>query len=149
MALINDALVKDKLAPFFKDKPEIMFAYLFGSIARGTAGKLSDIDIAIYVGPFCLPQTGAYGYQSEMLVELQALLKRKVDVVLLNYASTMLKFQVLKNGSLIYCRLEKERRLFHEKTVVQYLDIKPLLKVQSYYLHKRLAEGAYGGGSGG
>ncbi len=149
MAPFNEALVKDKLAPFFHEKPEIIFAYLFGSLARGTAGKLSDIDLAIYVAPFCLSQSGGYGYQGDKIVELQALLKSKVDVVLLNTASTMLKFQVLKNGILIYCRSEKERRLFHEKTMAQYLDLKPLLKIQSYYLHKRLAEGVYGGGSGG
>lgn len=41
----NDLPVKTKLRSFFKTRPEVIFAYLFGSIARGTAGKLSDIGL--------------------------------------------------------------------------------------------------------
>lgn len=146
MALVSEDFVKLKLPPFFTGKKEVVFAYLFGSVAKGTSGNLSDTDIAIYIDPCQLPRDGGYGYQSELLVELQAVLAGKVDVVILNSASTILKFQVLKSGILIYCRSEDERRLFHENAVKKYLDLKPLLKVQSYYLRKRLAEGTFGGG---
>ena len=149
MASGSSALLKARLGRFFESRSEVVFAYLFGSISRGTAGELSDIDIAIFIDPLGLPQAGNYGYQSDLLVELQVLLEKEVDLVLLNDASAALRYRVLRDGSLIYCRSEKKRQLFHERTVMQYLDLQPLLKVQRYYLHKRLTEGVYGGGSGG
>jgi len=147
MAFVNKEFVKSKLPSFFSAKREITFAYLFGSVAKGSAGKLSDIDIAVFINPMYLPLDSGYGYKSELLVELQAVLAGEVDLVILNSASTMLKFQVLKNGALIYCRSEDERRMFHEKAILKYLDIKPLLKIQGHYLRKRLANGTFGGGS--
>jgi predicted nucleotidyltransferase len=146
MAFVNKELVKSKLLPFFSAKREITFAYLFGSVAKGNAGTLSDIDIAVFIDPMYLPRDIGYGYKSELIVELQAVLAGKVDLVILNSASTMLKFQILKNGALICCRSEDERRMFHEKAILKYLDIKPLLKIQGHYLRKRLAKGSFGGG---
>jgi len=146
MAIDSSALYKSRLQPFFTDKPEIAFAYLFGSVAKGNAGRLSDIDIAIFLDPMRLVRDSGYGYQSELSVELQSILSGQVDLVILNDASTILRFQVLKNGVLIYCRSEKQRRVFHEDAVGKYLDFKPFLKTQSRYLYKRLAEGSFGGG---
>lgn len=147
MALVSEELVKSRLLPFFSAREEVAFAYLFGSVAKGTAGKLSDIDIAVFLDPLHIRQDCGYGYKSELLVELRALLASEVDLVILNDVSTVLKFQVLKSGILIFCRSEDSRRTFHENAIKYYLDIKPLLKVQSQYLHKRLAEGTFGGGS--
>lgn len=41
--------IKTKLKNFFSQKPEIKFAYLFGSLARKKINKLSDIDLAVYI----------------------------------------------------------------------------------------------------
>ncbi len=147
MAALSKEQVRSKLLTLFSKRKEIVFAYLFGSVAGGKAGKLSDIDIAVYLDPELRPDAGGYGYQSELIVELQSILKSKVDLVVLNEVPTVLKFQVLKSGSLIYCAFEQERRKFHENTLKKYLDLKPLLRVQSYYLHKCLADGTFGGGS--
>ncbi len=147
MTAIRKEQVKSKLLPFISKRKEVLFAYLFGSVAKESASRLSDIDIAVYLDPSQITQVNGYGYKSELLVDLQNVLKGKVDLVILNEASTVLKFQVLKNGTLIYCVSEDERRYFHEHTMKKYLDLKPLLRVQSYYLHKRLAEGKFGGGS--
>lgn len=42
---------KETLKEYFKKRKDVAFAFLFGSQARGTATKLSDIDIAIYFYP--------------------------------------------------------------------------------------------------
>ena len=147
MTAIRKEQIESKLLLFFSERKEVLFAYLFGSVAKESAGRLSDIDIAVYLDPVMIPEAGGYGYQSELIVELQAILKDKVDLVVLNEAPTVLRFQVLKSGSLIYCASEAERRKFHENTMNKYLDLKPLLKVQSYYLQKRLAQGTFGGGN--
>ena len=139
--------VQSRLDGFFETRPEVLFAYLFGSVARGNAGALSDIDIAVYLDPLQLPKKTGYGFHCELLVELQALLANDTDLVVLNQASTVLRYQVIKDGTLIFCRSEDSRRDFHDHAVKAYLDLKPLLKAQRYYLHKRVAAGTFGGGN--
>ena len=39
------------LKNYFENRKGIAFAFLFGSYARGTATKLSDVDIAVYFYP--------------------------------------------------------------------------------------------------
>ncbi len=41
----------DELKEYISGKNDIAFAFLFGSEAKGTAGKESDIDIGIYFYP--------------------------------------------------------------------------------------------------
>jgi len=120
-------------------RSEIIFAYLFGSVATKKANTLSDIDLAIYLDPDYRHRKKGYGYQSEFITELSSLLLTPVDVVILNRASTILKYQVIKNGVLIFSRCDKTRREFHEKTIRDYLDLKPLLEVQQQYLLQRFS----------
>lgn len=147
MTADDQAQMISRLAAIVAAKPEIRFAYLFGSMARRTAGKFSDLDIAVFLDPSYLISETGYGYQSELAPAIKAELAREIDVVILNQASIVLKFQVLKNGVLIYCRSDAERRSFHENTIKIYLDIKPLLKIQSDYLRKRIEAGTFGGGN--
>jgi uncharacterized protein len=114
-------------------------------VAAETAGNLSDIDLAVFIDHTYQHSSAGYGYQSELIEELSALLSTCVDVVILNNASTILKYQVIKKGDLIISRSNDDRRAFHEKAVRDYLDLKPLLKVQHDYLRKRLLTGNYGG----
>ena len=37
----------EALQRFFAERDEVAFAYLFGSVARGKSGPLSDIDVAV------------------------------------------------------------------------------------------------------
>ncbi len=141
--------IKIKAQIFFAARPEVLFAYLFGSVAADQATILSDIDLAVYLDPaFQEPSTG-FGYQSELVTELSAILENKTDLVILNKATLALKFQVINKGILIYNCEDQARRDFHEKTVREYLDFKPFLKVQAQYLRKRLKDNTFGGGQAG
>ena len=142
---IDKQQIISKLEPVLQAMPEITFAYIFGSVSKGTAGPLSDIDIAVYLDPSYRHISAGYGYKSEIISELSQLLAKKVDVVILNQASTLLKHRVISNGILIFSRSKEERRVFHENTVRNYLDLKPLYKVQQEYLHKRLSSSTPGG----
>ncbi|MDO8676328.1 MAG: nucleotidyltransferase domain-containing protein [Candidatus Azambacteria bacterium] len=44
---IRTKIVENKIKKVLKNYP-ILFAYLFGSSARGKTGALSDVDIAVY-----------------------------------------------------------------------------------------------------
>jgi predicted nucleotidyltransferase len=47
--------VGDHIASALKERleqePDVVVAYLFGSVARGTAGPLSDVDVAVLLRP--------------------------------------------------------------------------------------------------
>jgi len=138
--------IKLKTQNYFASRPEVLFAYLFGSIAAGKTTALSDIDLAVYLDPSFREPTAGFGYQSELITELSAILERKTDLVILNKSSLALKFQVINKGILIYNNDDHARRDFHEKTVRDYLDFKPFLEVQAQYLKKRLQDNTFGGG---
>ena len=138
--------IKEKAQPFFASRPEVLFVYLFGSVAADQNTISSDLDLALYLdSAFQKPSTG-YGYQSELITELSAILGTTTDVVILNKAALSLKFQVINKGILIYNCADQARRDFHEKAVREYLDFKPFLEVQAQYLKKRLREKTFGGG---
>lgn len=133
-----------ELKKYLSNRREIVFAYLYGSRARRTDGKLSDIDLAVYIDKQMKPASGVFGYKSELITELQSLLNKEVDLVVLNDVSVLLGYNVLRDGKLLYCRSETERVNFHDSTMRKYLDFVPMFKVQDYYLKQRLKEGRYG-----
>ena len=40
-----------KLAEFLSKQEQVRLAYIYGSTAKGKSGKLSDIDLAVYLDP--------------------------------------------------------------------------------------------------
>jgi uncharacterized protein len=48
-AMLLDAERRRALAELFGRHPDVVAAYLFGSQARGDAGPLSDVDLAVWL----------------------------------------------------------------------------------------------------
>ena len=136
---------RNVLFKFFKNKKEVIFAYCFGSVVKGTDNKMSDLDVAIYLDESKIPQSGSFGYQGELILEIEQALQRKVDLVILNKAPLYLAHQIISEGILVFSRCNRKRADFHFRTVRDYLDFKPFIKVQNEYLRKRLREGLFGG----
>lgn len=131
MDLLNKIdLIKETLKEYFKDRDEILFAYIFGSLATKTSNKLSDIDIAIFIDQKKINEKDyRYGYQAEFLTDLMKILKtNKVDLVILNSAPILLKHRVIYFGELIYSVDERERVKFQVDTINRYMDYKMLKK---------------------
>src|SRR5947209_17114605 len=74
--------IEAALADFFSTEAErlgIAAAYLFGSVARGTAGSRSDVDVGVlYEGD---PPSGFAGLGIPLAGDLERRLGRAVDVV--------------------------------------------------------------------
>jgi predicted nucleotidyltransferase len=106
-------------------KPGLIAAWLFGSVARGTAAARSDVDVALLFrrDP---PRTLA-GRQLLMASELEEILKRPVDVVVLNHASCDLVHRVLRDGRLLLDRDARTRVTFEVRRRAEYFDFKPYL----------------------
>ena len=77
----------------------LRLVYWFGSTATGTAfcGDDSDLDIAFYAMD---PVGGSLRY--ELLIEASVMAGCSVDLVDLRAASTVLMWQVLESGRLVY-----------------------------------------------
>ena len=85
-------------------QPEILEAYLFGSLARGQAQSHSDIDVTVYVDPDRLPDS-PFGYAAELTTAVAtALRSNEVDVVVLNQAPPLLYHRVLRDGVRVLTR---------------------------------------------
>lgn len=126
-------------------RKEIVFAYLFGSVAKETNSVLSDVDIAVYVDKKSMPASGGFGYKSELLAETEQALKLEADVVILNEAPLFLAYNILKQGKLVVCRDEGERVGFHFRVMRDYFDFQSPISVQNEYLKERLKNGSFGG----
>lgn len=106
----------------------IVFAYLYGSLSKGNFGRLSDIDIAVYVDK-SLNKYERFNLRIKLMKELGKKLKTDaIDILILNDAYPLIKHRVLKEGRLIFCK-EKDRLIdFEVKTIMEYLDFLPFIK---------------------
>jgi uncharacterized protein len=100
-------------------------AYLFGSVVTGRMRATSDVDVAVLVESERELDFPFLAFAASLERECQ----RPVDLVLLNRAGELLKFQVRRHGRLIFERDPGKRRAFEiigRKTYEDFL-----------YLHKK------------
>jgi len=82
----------EKLKEYFSQREDIAFAFLYGSQAKGCANKLSDVDIAVYFyplerHPIEFEKEVFYDGENEIWGNLQRLLKKEVELLVLNRVS--------------------------------------------------------------
>ena len=118
----------EALKRVFEDDEKIVAAYLFGSKARETDVKGSDIDIAVLLSS--TPED-LLDYYLNLLNKLSEILGDKLDLIILNTAPPLLKHQVIKRGKLIYARSERSRIIFEASAQCEYLDFKRAM--ERYY----------------
>ncbi len=113
---------------------EITLAFLFGSVV--TRDSFRDIDIAVQlVRDF--PRTEYLNFQLDLQLELQKVLKNEVDLIILNQAPPLLRYKVLKTGTLI---IEKDRtafRDFFKSTIYEYFDFLPVFNLYREKMRRR------------
>ncbi len=83
---------RDALKRYFGNHKDVAFAFLFGSQARGTATKLSDIDIAVYFypekrRPIEYEEEVFYKGEDEVCGGVEGILKKEVELLVLNRVS--------------------------------------------------------------
>jgi predicted nucleotidyltransferase len=104
---------------YLESHPQILFAYLFGGLARGKPQPLSDVDIAIYL------RTGGEVAERklEILGNLVTILQTdEIDLVLLNTASLALVMNIVKARKIIVDKDPFSRHIFESVTMRKYFD---------------------------
>lgn len=118
--------IRDKVAEYFSSRTDIKFAYLFGSQAKNNTGRLSDIDIAVYLDER-LNEHKRFNVRLGLIGEAARLLRNdNIDLVTLNDVDIFLAYQVVFFGKIIYCRDELSRIRYEAKILSLYFD-------QQYY----------------
>ena len=131
-----DALIA-KIEKMLARETDVVLAYLFGSRATGLFTSFSDVDVGVYL------KDGTTGYYLERERELSVALMLKlgmdaVDVTILNAAGPELRYKVIFEGKLIFCKEEKERVRFEERTMLDYFDNKFIFDEYDKMLHQRI-----------
>lgn len=132
----------DKVAKTLEESIQhssVIACYLYGSFARGEATSLSDLDIAI----LWAEKASARVRKRELLrlsQELSEKLGYEVDVRSLNEASLELQFRVVTEGKVIFCENKSRRLEFEDRTVMHFLDFKPMIAMYNQYMHHRIKE---------
>ncbi|MBI2471237.1 MAG: nucleotidyltransferase domain-containing protein [Planctomycetes bacterium] len=86
--MLADNKIKN-LKEYFSNRKEVAFAFLYGSQAKGTATKLSDVDIAVYFypsqrHPVEFEEEVYYDGENEIWGDMERLLKKEVELLVLN-----------------------------------------------------------------
>lgn len=114
---------------------DIIFAYIFGSYAKDNIRIDSDIDIAIYL----TGNIDTYKYL-DMKRELSEALKREVDLVILNDATPLLRYEIYKNNILLFSHDKAMEGKYKVKTLFEYNDMKRYLDLSYDKTIERLKE---------
>jgi predicted nucleotidyltransferase len=117
--------IRAAMAPVFRSHPEVAAAYVFGSVARGTADAESDIDIGlVYREP---ARSSAHDDLADELTSAlaRATGRERVDVLDLGAQGPIFCHQVLIEGKLIH-ETDRARRVdFESDTIVRAIDFRP------------------------
>ena len=128
---------KEKLNKIFKEN-QVILAYLFGSEARGTSHKDSDIDVGVLFDKKINPENylklegRLIGFFSEVYHQ------KEINIVNLNISSPLLKQSAIIEGKPLYIRSETERVLFQIKTLREYEDYLHLSNIYNQFLELKL-----------
>ncbi len=119
---------------YMRSREDILYAYLFGGFARGTAGRLSDVDIAVYISGGNLSEK-----KLEILGDLNKILKTdEIDLVVLNTAPLTLKMKILQSRRVMADNAPFIRHAHESMTMRSYFDFS---KLESKILESRFLNG--------
>jgi predicted nucleotidyltransferase len=120
------ASIEQALRKFFAARPAgIVAAYLFGSVARGTAGARSDVDVAVLYE--AAPPATIEGLPLDLEAAIHQLVARPVQVIVLNTAPVSLVHRVLRDGVLVLDQAPSARIRFEVRARNEFFDLQPIL----------------------
>jgi uncharacterized protein len=116
--------------------PPVRLAMLFGSAASGRTRPDSDVDVAILM---CESGTGdAPELRLSRALTLAA--RAEVDLIRIETASTLLKWQIATGGVLLVQKSPEEFARFRARAASEYIEYAPALVYQGEIFRRRLIE---------
>jgi predicted nucleotidyltransferase len=115
--------IAETLKEYFRDKEEVLLAFIFGSAVSGRLTKNSDVDIAVLFS-----NAPDFSNVLKIINDVSEAIGREVDLVVLNNSSPVIRMQVLKNGKLIKSKDDTIYNNFFVRAVKEYDDLKYVRK---------------------
>jgi predicted nucleotidyltransferase len=108
-----DEKVLESMKTYLEGRDDIAFSFLFGSAARGKVRPEGDVDIAVYFKPEKEVEweafNKAYKGENRIALDLERLLKKEVDLVVLNRARAVIADEIIRKGKPL---IIKDRGIF-------------------------------------
>lgn len=124
--------LESKLRDVLAQRRDVRFAILFGSsVARPDGAR--DIDLALsFDGPLSLMDLGA------VAVQLEAAAGKAVDLVDVDEATTLLRWEIVRVGRVVLARDEDALLEFLARVPLEYADLRPYLDREAAGLRRLL-----------
>ena len=104
---------------YLKSRGDVLFAYIFGSLAKGEVSPLSDVDISVYL----TEDADVVEKKMEILGKLIELLETdEIDLVILNSAPLTLRMKILESKKVIVDNAPFLRHHYESLTMREYFD---------------------------
>lgn len=115
---------REKIISYIKkiidSKEYIKFAYIFGSYAENREKKDSDIDIGLFLSG--ISEEKFFTIKIEIQLEIQEIIKKTADVIVMNTAPPLLNHEIFRNGIVIKNDDHALLSQFRAKNFYYYLD---------------------------
>ena len=122
-----------RLITALQGRPEVRLAFLFGSAATRGPDAARDVDVAVaFAQPLSLLQQGA------LCAQLEQIVGREIDLVDLDSASTLLRWEVVRSGIVLAARDRRDLVDFRARVPLEYFDLQPYLEREADGLRRVL-----------
>lgn len=127
--------LQERLGAVIRDGPPLRLAVLFGSAATDRLHAKSDVDIGI------IPYDPELPLSAELMLQarLEAVCRRSVDLVRLDRASTLLKWEAARSGVAIVAEGPRTVSRFVAEAALEHADLMTLLAPAAERFRQRLA----------
>ena len=112
----------EELKKYFKEKENVLLAFIFGSSARGIEGEDSDLDIAVYLKNKT--------EEDKIWCEIGKIVDWDIDLVVLNDAPATLISNVFKTGIPL---VTKDKKLYWNLYLGKSLEAEDFLEFAESY----------------
>jgi predicted nucleotidyltransferase len=110
--------------------------YLFGSVAEGRARADSDVDLAVVPA-----NNDAREHHLDMLKALASIGCERADLVFLDNSDLVLQFHAVRQNRPLYTSPGFSHGDYFSRTLRQYRDLEPLLRVRHAAYRRRALDG--------
>jgi uncharacterized protein len=128
--------VLDQIRRALDDAPDVCLAVIFGSAARGRMGPDSDVDVAVSF------RDDAERSAPALAVALERAVGRTVDLVSLDAAPPLLRFEIARDGVVCVERAPHAWADFRARAMIDWWDWAPTARMMHRVMAERLREEA-------
>lgn len=124
-------MLKQKLVDLSPDVfsgTPVLFAYLYGSVAKNLENQFSDLDVALFVEE--IDRKKSLKLELSLSLELDEVLSHTIEseVRIINNLPLSVQGDIITTGILIYCRDDVKRVEFETNLRMTYFDFLPTIR---------------------